>query len=241
MNREARSAKRMGIFSFLTGDNKHQESAGGDRDAARPQSASEAPAGGEAKVAGSPTDPAVEPGAGLADFEPPGRHDAFEPGLDDARRPEPTPPDWWRSAPGAGDPPTGPGPEPSWDLGALLESPTAPSGHQIEIGSPDPKKTLELKPRIVDALSTVFDPEIPVNIYELGLIYDVVIDADARVQIRMTLTSPACPSAQQLPSEVQYKVKAVPGVADAGVEVVWDPPWTKDMMSDAAKLSLGIW
>ena len=87
---------------------------------------------------------------------------------------------------------------------------------------------------------SVFDPEIPVNVYELGLIYDIQIDAEARVRIQMTLTSPACPSAQQLPSEALCKVKAVPGVTDAAVEVVWEPPWSKDMMSEAAKLSLGI-
>jgi FeS assembly SUF system protein len=132
----------------------------------------------------------------------------------------------------------------AWDYGALFEPPPAPPKLEAAIasvGPTDPAKLLELKPPIVDAISTVFDPEIPVNIYELGLIYDVIIDAEARVLVRMTLTSPACPSAQQLPSEVQYKVKAVPGVADAVVDIVWEPPWTKDMMSDAAKLSLGIW
>ncbi len=96
-----------------------------------------------------------------------------------------------------------------------------------------------MKPAIVDAISTVFDPEIPVNIYELGLIYEINVDADSRVGVRMTLTSPACPSAQQLPSEVRYKVKALDGVADCNVEIVWEPPWTKDMMSETAKLSLG--
>jgi FeS assembly SUF system protein len=93
---------------------------------------------------------------------------------------------------------------------------------------------------IVQALKTVYDPEIPVNIYELGLIYTIEADAQSRVRVDMTLTSPACPSAQQLPSEVRYKVKAVEGVSDCTVEVVWEPPWTKEMMSETAKLTLGM-
>jgi FeS assembly SUF system protein len=105
---------------------------------------------------------------------------------------------------------------------------------------PDPIKTLELKPHVVDALSTVYDPEIPVNIFELGLIYDIVIDADAIVHIQMTLTSPACPSAQQIPVEVADKVKAIAGVAGADVQIVWEPAWSMDKMSDAARLQLGI-
>ena len=106
---------------------------------------------------------------------------------------------------------------------------------------PDPAKTGELKPAIVDAISTVFDPEIPINIWELGLIYDVAVDAAGRAGVLMTLTAPGCPAAQSLPVEVEQKVKAVPGVTDAGVEVVWDPAWTKDRMSEAAKLQLGLW
>jgi len=104
----------------------------------------------------------------------------------------------------------------------------------------DPVKTLELKPLVVDAICTVFDPEIPVNIYELGLIYDIVIDAQAVVHVKMTLTSPACPSAQQIPNDVSTRIKAIPGVSDADVEVVWEPPWTMDQMSDAARLQLGL-
>jgi FeS assembly SUF system protein len=106
---------------------------------------------------------------------------------------------------------------------------------------PDAGKTGELKPRIVDALRTVFDPEIPVNIWELGLIYDVSVDASGVAGIRMTLTAPGCPVAQSLPLEVAEKVKAVPGVTDAKVDVVWEPAWTKDRMSDVAKLQLGMW
>lgn len=101
-------------------------------------------------------------------------------------------------------------------------------------------KTLELKPLVVEAISTVYDPEIPVNIYELGLIYDVDIDVQGAVEIKMTLTSPACPSAQSLPLEVESKAKKVPGVTDVKVEVVWDPMWTMDKMSEAAKLQMGL-
>jgi len=104
----------------------------------------------------------------------------------------------------------------------------------------DPTKTLELKPHVVEAISTVFDPEIPVNIYELGLVYDVVIDAAAVVHVTMTLTSPACPSAQQIPLEVASKVRAIEGVTDADVQIVWEPAWTMEKMSDAARMQLGI-
>jgi FeS assembly SUF system protein len=104
----------------------------------------------------------------------------------------------------------------------------------------DPERTLALKPEVVDAISAVFDPEIPVNVYELGLIYDIVIDADAVVHVSMTLTSPMCPSAQQLPLEVQTRVRAVAGVADARVDIVWEPTWTADLMSDVARLQLGL-
>jgi len=105
----------------------------------------------------------------------------------------------------------------------------------------DPARTAELRPAILDAIATVFDPEIPVNIWELGLIYEVTVDAAGRAGVLMTLTAPGCPAAQSLPGEVAQKVKAVPGVSDATVEVVWEPAWTKDRMSEAAKLQLGLW
>ncbi len=105
----------------------------------------------------------------------------------------------------------------------------------------DPQNTEALRPAIVQAISTVFDPEIPVNIWELGLIYDIAVDASRTAVITMTLTAPGCPAAQSLPSEVASKVKAVPGVTDAKVDVVWEPGWTKDRMSEAAKLQLGMW
>jgi FeS assembly SUF system protein len=105
----------------------------------------------------------------------------------------------------------------------------------------DSAKTEELKPAIVEAISTVYDPEIPVNIWELGLVYDVFADSAGVAGVLMTLTAPGCPAAQSLPVEVAEKVKAVPGVKDVKVEVVWDPPWSKDRMSEVAKLQLGIW
>jgi FeS assembly SUF system protein len=104
----------------------------------------------------------------------------------------------------------------------------------------DPDRHAALMPGIANALSTVFDPEIPVNVYELGLIYDVIVDAGSRVGIRMTLTAPACPAAQVLPGQVENAVRSVAGVTDAMVDIVWDPPWTRDRMSDAAKLQLGM-
>ncbi|MGE0041305.1 MAG: SUF system Fe-S cluster assembly protein [Vicinamibacterales bacterium] len=98
-----------------------------------------------------------------------------------------------------------------------------------------------LGPAVLDAIKTIYDPEIPVNIHELGLIYDVLVDKDARVGVRMTLTAPGCPAAQSLPVEVRDKVQAVDGVSEARVEIVWEPAWSKDRMSDAAKLQLGLW
>ena len=105
----------------------------------------------------------------------------------------------------------------------------------------DAAKTAELKPAIIKAISTVFDPEIPVNIWELGLIYDILVDSTGVTGIRMTLTSPGCPVAQSLPVDVANKVKAVPGVTDAKIDIVWEPTWTKERMSAAAKLQLGMW
>lgn len=96
------------------------------------------------------------------------------------------------------------------------------------------------KEQVVDALKTVFDPEIPVNIYDLGLIYDIAQPADNQIDIKMTLTSPACPVAQTLPNEVKQVVINATGIADVNVDVVWDPPWTQDVMSDEAKLALNL-
>jgi FeS assembly SUF system protein len=99
----------------------------------------------------------------------------------------------------------------------------------------------ELEENIILVLKTIYDPEIPVDIFELGLIYEVAIDDEANVNIKMTLTSPACPVAGTLPPEVETKVRAIEGVKDSKVEIVWSPPWDKDMMSDAAKVKLGMY
>ena len=128
-----------------------------------------------------------------------------------------------------------------FDTSALTEPAGAPAASEppAEIEA-DPVRTLELKPLIVEQLATVFDPEIPVNIYDLGLIYDVAVDKQGLAVVRMTLTAPGCPAAVTLPAEVQGKVKGIEGVTDARVDLVWEPPWDKDRMSDAAKLQLGI-
>lgn len=101
------------------------------------------------------------------------------------------------------------------------------------------EKTL-IEAKVIDALQTCFDPEIPVNIYELGLIYHIDVDAAGFVNLKMTLTSPACPVAGSLPPEVESKLKAIEGISGAKVEVVWDPPWSIDRMSEAAKLQLNV-
>ncbi len=98
----------------------------------------------------------------------------------------------------------------------------------------------ELKQKVMETLYTVFDPEIPVNIYELGLIYSVEVLPVNNVQIEMTLTAPGCPAAQSLPLEVDEKVRAIEGVNDVHVSVVWNPPWDKSMMSETARLELGM-
>jgi FeS assembly SUF system protein len=97
-----------------------------------------------------------------------------------------------------------------------------------------------IEAEVLDALRTCFDPEIPVNIYELGLIYDVHVDSTGMVTIKMTLTSPHCPAAQSLPAEIEGKVKVVPGVTDVKIDIVWEPPWDPSKMSEAARLQLGM-
>ena len=97
-----------------------------------------------------------------------------------------------------------------------------------------------LKGKVVEAVKTCYDPEIPVNIYELGLIYDISVAPSSEVSVKMTLTSPACPAAQSLPGEVEDKIRVMASVKDVKVEVVWDPPWTPEMMSEAARLQLGM-
>ena len=103
---------------------------------------------------------------------------------------------------------------------------------------PSPARVEETK--VLDALKTVYDPEIPVDIYEMGLIYAVDIEDDGAVKVEMTLTTPSCPSAQELPAAVEQAVAAVPGVSGVQVEVVWDPPWDQSRMSEDARLALNM-
>lgn len=97
-----------------------------------------------------------------------------------------------------------------------------------------------LHDKVVDALKEIYDPEIPVNIYDLGLVYTINIDNEARVSIEMTLTAPGCPVAQTFPGTVEAQVNCVEGVADTTVELVWDPPWTQERMTESARLDLGF-
>jgi FeS assembly SUF system protein len=106
-----------------------------------------------------------------------------------------------------------------------------------EVPPPAPKVSEDA---VITMLKTVFDPEIPVDIYELGLIYAVEIEDDGRVKVEMTLTTPSCPSAQELPAQVEESVRMVPGVTDVQVEVVWDPPWDQGRMSEDARLAMNM-
>lgn len=117
-------------------------------------------------------------------------------------------------------------------------TPAEPAAEDAFTG--DPLNTLRYQPLIIEAVSKVFDPEIPVNIYDLGLVYDIGVDSAANVSIRMTLTAPACPAAQTIPVDVERRVREVAGINDVKVAVVWDPPWTRDRMSEAARLTLGM-
>ena len=99
---------------------------------------------------------------------------------------------------------------------------------------------MELKEKIISEIKKIYDPEIPVNIYELGLIYDIIIEKDNNVKIKMTLTSPNCPVADSLPNEVKNSVKEIKEIDKVDLELVWDPPWNKSMMTEAAKLELDL-
>ena len=123
------------------------------------------------------------------------------------------------------------------------ELPTRTATDPANAPSPTSNLPPELKlveAKVIEAVRQVYDPEIPVNIYELGLIYAIDVKPDKTVDIRMTLTTPACPVAGSLPGEVQRRVEAVPEVTSANVELVWDPPWDRSMMSEAAMLQLGM-
>ncbi len=98
----------------------------------------------------------------------------------------------------------------------------------------------DLEQAVIDVLRDTYDPEIPVNIYDLGMIYGIDVSEEGNVEIRMTLTSPACPVAESLPGEVEGRVRQIPGVQDVTITLVWDPPWDRDMMSMAARLTLGL-
>jgi FeS assembly SUF system protein len=125
-------------------------------------------------------------------------------------------------------------------------TPDAPAATDAAPPAPPPGEPLTaeqraaLEEQVIAACKTCYDPEVPVNIYELGLVYGIDVTPAGGVHVKMTLTSPACPVAGSLPPDVQKKVRAVPGVTDAKVDVVWDPPWDTDRMSEAAKLQLGI-
>ncbi len=115
----------------------------------------------------------------------------------------------------------------------------------MDTPNPQPSPTEELKARLLEAevievLKTIYDPEIPVSIYDMGLIYGVQADTEGNVHIQMTLTVPGCPVAVSLPEEVRHRVSHIPGVKDCRVEVVWDPPWDPSRMSESAKLELGF-
>ncbi len=99
---------------------------------------------------------------------------------------------------------------------------------------------MEIKEKVIAEIKKIYDPEIPVNIYELGLIYDVTVDNDNKVYVKMTLTTPNCPVAESLPNEVKNSIKEIKEVKDVDLDLVWDPPWDKSMMSEAAKLELNL-
>ncbi|HEY7679219.1 MAG TPA: SUF system Fe-S cluster assembly protein [Terriglobia bacterium] len=105
---------------------------------------------------------------------------------------------------------------------------------------PNPVEALDREAKVLEALRTIYDPEIPVNIHELGLIYDLKVDEAGNVVVQMTLTAPSCPEAASIPGRVEAAVREVPGVKDVKVELVWEPPWTPARMSEAAKLQLGF-
>ncbi len=129
----------------------------------------------------------------------------------------------------------------------LAQSPPEQKITPLDFGHAMHKSPADLTPAqrsieatVVEVLRTVYDPEIPVNIYDLGLIYEINVDAENRVNVKMTLTAPGCPVAGSLPLEVEKKVESIPQVKSADVELVWDPPWDKSRMSEAAMLDLGL-
>jgi FeS assembly SUF system protein len=123
--------------------------------------------------------------------------------------------------------------------GAINSSPPA----DAPASSDSPSRSIQrklLEGKVIEAIRQVYDPEIPVNLYDLGLIYEIAVADDNSVKVKMTLTAPACPVAGSLPAEVERRIENVPEVKNAEVELVWDPPWTRDRMSEAAQLELGL-
>ncbi|MFQ5876994.1 MAG: DUF59 domain-containing protein [Acidobacteriota bacterium] len=124
-------------------------------------------------------------------------------------------------------------------MGDSEARPFAGPAHTRGACSPDPG-IRALEAQVIEALQSCYDPEIPVNVYELGLIYDIRVGDDGKVEVTMTLTSPMCPVAGTLPGDIELRLKAIPGVADARVTLVWDPPWGPDKMTEAARLQLNL-
>jgi FeS assembly SUF system protein len=124
---------------------------------------------------------------------------------------------------------------PLGEAGVAVEQASAPAE---PLGAMD---RIAIYDKAIEALHTCYDPEIPVDIYDLGLIYDVKVEESGQVNVAMTLTAPNCPAAQSLPAEVKYKMESIPRVTGAAVEVVWEPPWDMTKMTDAAKLQLGMY
>ncbi len=124
----------------------------------------------------------------------------------------------------------------------MSEAPTVPPSHGAWTpdGATEPPVRIT-EDAVISVIKTVFDPEIPVDVYELGLVYAIEIADDGKVKVEMTLTTPSCPSAQELPNQVEEAVRAVPGVTDVLVEVVWDPPWDQSRMSEDARLALNMY
>jgi FeS assembly SUF system protein len=112
--------------------------------------------------------------------------------------------------------------------------------NRMESSGLDALKQHPVEEKVVQVLRTIYDPEIPVNLYDLGLIYDIEVDAENRVKVRMTLTAPGCPVAGSLPPEVEAKIENIPEVKSASVELVWEPTWGREMMSEVARLELGM-
>lgn len=152
--------------------------------------------------------------------------------------PAPSPAERGDPAPGAPPEPSagGRGEAPGGEEAASEASPPGvPDGPAIEDDPDSP-----LRPQVIEALKKVYDPEIPVDVWELGLVYGIRIDREGNVEVDMTLTSPHCPAAEQIPLDAEARIRRIEGVKDVKVRIVWDPPWDKDKMSEAAKLALGI-